>query len=149
MNSNINSAPKISHFITIADVKTQQICEQATLLYDSQEYDAALRLFYKAWLMLPKPQMEQTSSEIILSFIGDIYYQLAKFEPAIEALRSALACQQTDRRALVFLRLGQALFDSKDTASAISYLQKAYHLGGGILFETEDNKYFNSIKELI
>jgi tetratricopeptide (TPR) repeat protein len=149
MNSNINSSPKISNSITISDAQTQQICEAAEVLYYSQQYDAALRLFYEAWLTLPKPQMEQESSEIILSLIGDTYYQLGKYEPAIEAFRSALACQQTDRRSLVLLRLGQALFNSNEVDQATIYLQKAYRLGGKILFKSEEDKYLNSIRELI
>lgn len=148
MNSNINSTLKLSNTIAISDAQTQRICEKAAILYDTQEYDAALRLFYEAWLTLPKPQLEQVSSEIILSLIGDTYYQLAKYDPAIEAFRSALACQQTNRRALVFLRLGQALFDSNEEAQAKTYLQKAYHLGGETLFETENDKYLKAIKGL-
>ncbi|MFT4610050.1 MAG: tetratricopeptide (TPR) repeat protein [Cellvibrionaceae bacterium] len=149
MNSNINPTPKISNSIAISDAQTQRICEAAEVLYHSQNYDAALRLFYEAWLTLPKPQMQQQSSEIILSLIGNTYYQLAKYEPAIEAFRSALACQQTDRRAFVLLRLGQALFDSNEDTQARTYLQKAYRLGGARLFELEENKYLNIIRGLI
>jgi tetratricopeptide (TPR) repeat protein len=149
MNSKINSSPKISSSITINNAQTHRICEAAELLYDSQQYDAALRLFYEAWLTLSKPQMQQASSEIILFFIGDTYYQLAKYEPSIEALRSALACQQTDRRPQVLLRLGQALFDCDEVPQATLYLHKAYCLGGQILFKAEANKYLDCIKELI
>lgn len=149
MNSKINSSPKISPSITITDAQIHRICASAELLYDSQQYDAALRLFYEAWITLPKPQMEQASSETILFFIGDSYYQLAKYEPAIEAFRSALACQQTDRRPQVLLRLGQAFFDCDEGPQATLYLHKAYCLGGEILFKSEADKYLNCIKELI
>lgn len=149
MNSNISSTLKLSNSIAITDADTQRICEEAATQYEQKKYEAALRLFYEAWLTLPKPQMEQKNSEIILSFIGDTYYQLAKYEPAIEAFRSALACQTTRRRAFVLLRLGQALLDTNQEPQAKNYLQKAYHLGGKILFESENNKYLNIIKELI
>jgi tetratricopeptide (TPR) repeat protein len=149
MNPNISSSPKTNHSIAISDAATQRICEEAEILFQQEKYDPALRLFYEAWLTLPKPQMEQESSEIILSLIGDTYYQLAKYEPAIEAFRSALACQKTGRRAFVLLRLGQALIDTNQEPQAKNYLQKAYRLGGEILFESENNKYLNIIKELI
>jgi tetratricopeptide (TPR) repeat protein len=149
MNSNISSSSKISVSLAISDADTQKICEEAETLSNQEMYDAALRLFYKAWLTLPKPQMEQQSSEIILSFIGDTYYQLRKYEPAIEALRSALACQKTERRAFVLLRLGQLFLDTNQEPQAKTYLLKAYRLGGEILFKSEKNVYFNSIKGLI
>jgi tetratricopeptide (TPR) repeat protein len=149
MNSNISSSSKTSNSIAISDTDTQKICEEAQVLSNQEMYDAALRLFYKAWLTLPKPQMEQESSEIILSHIGDTYYQLKKYKPAIEALRSALACQKTDRRAFVLLRLGQSFLDTNQEPQAKTYLLKAYRLGGEMLFKSEKKVYFNAIKGVI
>jgi tetratricopeptide (TPR) repeat protein len=149
MNSNISSTLKSINSVVISDNATQQICEEAATFYEQKNYGAALRLFYEAWLTLEKPQLEQKNAEIILSFIGDTYYQLAKYEPATEAFRSALACQKTGRRAFVLLRLGQALLDTNQEQQAKTYLQKAYRLGGKLLFEPEDKRYLNIIKELI
>ncbi len=69
MNSNISSTLKLSNSIAISDTATQRICEEAATLYEQKNYEAALRLFYEAWLTLAKPQMEQKNAEIILSFI--------------------------------------------------------------------------------
>lgn len=149
MNLPTNVTVKPDNLNDISDGNIQRICEQASTLYEQKEYDAALRLYYKAWLTLPKPQMEQENSEIILSLIGDTYYQLTKYEPAIEAFRSALACQQTERRVFVLLRLGQALLNIQQELQAKTYLQKAYRLGGKKIFETESDIYLKAIKGLI
>jgi len=149
MNSNITHPPSISSNNAFNDPIITSICNKGKTLYEEGNYDAALRLFYEAWLKLPKPQMEQEDSEFILSYIGDTYYRLKKYTPAIEALRSALACQKTSQHAQVLLRLGQVLLDTQQEIQSKAYLQKAYRLGGKALFKNEKSTYLNSIAALI
>ncbi len=149
MNSNITNHSSITSNSTFSNPILASICNEGETLYKEGDYDAALRLFYEAWLKLAKPQMEQEDSELILSYIGDTYYRLKKYNPAIEALRSALACQETTRRAWVLLRLGQALFDTTQEIQSKAYLQKAYRLGGKPLFKDEKSIYLKSIEALI
>ncbi len=127
----------------------QAICAKGYQEYSQKNYPAALRLFYQAWLQLPKPQSEHADAEIILSSIGDTYYQMGKYETAIEALRSALSCQESDKRAFVLLRLGQALLDSNHEPQAKTYLHRAYRLHGSELFDDELPKYKKAISDLI
>lgn len=149
MNSNITHHSSIGSSSTSNNPIIASICNKGKTLYKEGNYDAALRLFYEAWLKLPKPQMKQEDSELILSYIGDTYYRLKKYTPAIEALRSALACQKTSQHALVLLRLGQALLDTQQEIQSKAYLQKAYRLGGKALFKNERSIYLNSIAALI
>ena len=127
----------------------RSICTQGYERYAYQDYDTALRFFYQAWLKLPKPQTEQQEAESVLAAIGDTYYRMGKYELAMEALRSALACPQTATRPLVEMRLGQTLLDTAQEPQAIAHLQRAYRLGGDNTFENEDPKYKIAIKNFI
>ncbi len=149
MNSNITNHSPTSLSNTFNNPIIGGICSEGEALYNEGDYDASLRLFYEAWLKLAKPQMEQEDSEIILSYIGDTYYRLKKYTPAIEALRSALACKETYRHPQVLLRLGQALFDTQQDIQSKTYLQKAYRLGGKALFKDEKSIYLKSIEAFI
>ncbi len=127
----------------------QAISAKGYQQYSQKDYPAALRLFYQAWLQLPKPQSDHADAEIILASIGDTYYQMGKYETAIEALRSALACQESDKRSFVLLRLGQSLLDSNQELQAKTYLHRAYRLLGEELFNNELPKYKKAISDLI
>jgi len=127
----------------------QAICAKGYQHYSKADYDSALRLFYQAWVKLPKPQAQEAEAETVLSAIGDTYYKMKKYDLAIEALRSALACEQTEARSLVEMRLGQTLLNTGHDLQAITYLQRAYRLGGNTLFEREDPKYKEAISEFL
>lgn len=127
----------------------QAICTKGYQHYAESDYSAALRLFYQAWLKLPKPQTQEPAAELVLSAIGDTYYRMGKYELAIEALRSALACQQTEARPLVEMRLGQTLLNTGHELQAVTYLQRAYRLGGDAVFANENPKYKEAISDLL
>ncbi|MFT6386681.1 MAG: tetratricopeptide (TPR) repeat protein [Cellvibrionaceae bacterium] len=126
----------------------QAICVKGYQHYSKGDYDSALRLFYQAWVKLPKPQTQEPDAETVLSAIGDTYYRMKKYELAIEALRSALACEQTETRSLVEMRLGQTLLNTGHDLQAINYLQRAYCLGGDAVFTNEKPKYKEAISGL-
>ncbi len=135
----------------MSDLSTtiQAICVKGYQHYAKQDYDSALRLFYQAWVKLPKPQTREPDAETVLAAIGDTYYRMGKYELAIEALRSALACEQTSARSMVEMRLGQALLNTGHELQAITYLQRAYRLGGNDVFKDENPKYREAISEFL
>jgi tetratricopeptide (TPR) repeat protein len=134
-----------------SDITTriQAICAKGYQDYTQRHYDAALRLFYQAWLQLPKPQADQSLAATVLSAIGDTYYRLGKYDLAIEALRSALACQETPERSLILLRLGQSLLNSGHDLQAKTYLYRAYRMRGNDAFEGEHDRYKEAIADLM
>lgn len=125
------------------------LCTKGYERYNREEYTEALRLFYQAWITLPEPRNHCDDAEIVLCAIGDSYFRMSKNKLAIEVLRSALDCKQTESRELVELRLGQCLLNSGQTIQAKTYLQRTYRRSGKRLFICEDNKYLDAISELI
>lgn len=123
-------------------------CAVAYRAYDDGDYQKALRLFYQAWLLLPKPQTRYPEAGWVLTGIGDTYFRLRQYIPGCEALRSADHCPQTRDNPFVHLRLGQCLYHMAERASARKHLHKAYRLGGPDLFAAEEPVYLNSIADL-
>jgi len=134
---------------TIDREQIKQLCGEAYKAYDQQDHKTALRVFYQAWLKLPKPQHDHLESSWVLAGIGDCYFKLRQFQQAIEALSSALHCPSGDQSAFIHLRLGQCLLDIGETGSARRSIFKAYQLGGQKAFEQESLKYIESINDLI
>lgn len=126
----------------------KQLCGEAYKAYDQQDHKGALRVFYQAWLKLPKPQNDHLESSWVLTGIGDCYFKLRQFQQAIEALNSALHCPSGDKSAFIHLRLGQCLLDIGETGSARRSLFKAFTLGGPQAFSQEASKYLESINDL-
>jgi tetratricopeptide (TPR) repeat protein len=124
-------------------------CAAGYQLYDEKDYAGALRVFYQAWLKLPKPQSDHEESGWVLAAIGDTYYQLKRWNQAAEALNSCLHCPKMAEVPFVHLRLGQVLYEHKELIQARQNLHKAYQIGGSELFESEPDKYLNAIADLI
>ncbi|BFM16133.1 hypothetical protein R50073_23160 [Maricurvus nonylphenolicus] len=129
--------------------KIKQLCAEGYQAYDLADYSGALRLFYQAWLLVPKPQTEWVEAGWVLTAIGDAYFKSKQFPQAIEALRSALHCPDIDDNPFVELRLGQALLDQGQAQQARKHLQSCFNKVGRSIFEQEAPRYLNEIAELI
>lgn len=123
----------------------RQQCADGYALYDTGAFKDALRLFYQAWLLLPKPQTDFDAAGWILTAIGDTYFRLGQFEQGREALSSALHCPGADRSAFIHLRLGQCLWELGQPDKALASLLQAYTTAPMGLFDTEDEKYSRAV----
>lgn len=121
--------------------KIRDVCAQGYQHYDDGHFKEALRLFYQAWLELPKPQSQWPQATWVLSSIGDCYFRLGQFEQGQESLNSALHCPEGEQSAFIQLRLGQCLFELQQPFLARKHLQEAYSIAGASIFKDEDNKY--------
>ncbi len=119
----------------------RQQCAEGYALYDAGAYENALRLFYQAWLTIPKPQTDWMEAGWVLTAIGDCYFRLGRFQPGRESLESALCCPQAADAPFIHLRLGQCLWELGETDRARHRLNHAHRLGGDKLFEKEAEHY--------
>lgn len=117
------------------------LCAEGYALYDAADFKHALRKFYEAWMLLPKPQPEYVESGWVLSAIGDCYFRSQLFEQGKEALSSALHCEGMIDNPFTHLRLGQCLLELGIKGTACTHLGIAYERGGRKLFEKEAPKY--------
>ena len=129
--------------------KIKQLCQQGYALYDQADFAGAIRLFYQAWILLPKPQTDFAEAGWILSALGDGYYRNSQLPQALEALTSALFCPGMKNNPFILLRQGQCHFAMDDLASARALLFKAYRAGGDKLFQRAEAKHIDAIADLI
>src|SRR5690554_6694751 len=113
--------------------QVRQLCADGYRLYDRGEYRLALRAFYQAWLLIPKPQSDYAEAGWVLTAIGDAYFKLGQFEPGSESLQSALCCPEADKSPFLQLRLGQCLWELAREAEARKFLYRAYKMSGDAL----------------
>lgn len=125
------------------DIKA--ICAEGYALYDQADYRHALRKFYQAWMLLPKPQTDFEESGWVLTGIGDSYFRSQQYEQGKEALASALHCEGMIDNPFIHLRLGQCLMELGVQGSANTHLGIAYERGGRKLFEKEAPKYLMAV----
>lgn len=133
------------------DAKTQanikQLCYEGYQSYDRGEYSSALRTFYQAWILLPRPQTHYSEAGWVLAAIGDTYFKAGQYKQSIEALTSALACPRAEKSPFILLRMGQSFYESGDRTAAKKYLTKAVKLGGNDVLRNEDYKYKIALHE--
>lgn len=121
--------------------KVKQLCYRGYQHYDESDYQQALRAFYQAWLLLPKPQNQWREAGWALTAIGDTYFRTRQYSQSCEALRSALQCPAATDSPFVHLRLGQSLYELDEEQEALRELGIAHQLGGDDVFAREDVKY--------
>lgn len=129
--------------------KIRELCYQGYVQYDERDYRRALRIFYQAWLLVPKPQTNWREAGWVLTAIGDAYFKVHQYSQAIEALRSALLCPAAQKSPFVHLRLGQAYFELGDDEKAHDQLQKAMDIGGSKIFDKESPKYRRALDMVV
>lgn len=142
-----NSDMSALHQDIVEQIK--QLCAAGYEQYDKGDFAQAIRLFYQAWIKLPKPQTDHVEAGWVLTALGDAYFQQHKYEQAIEALNSALFCPNLTDNPFLHLRLGQCHWEMNNPTQARSYLFKAYRHGGEALLRKELPKYSNAIADLL
>lgn len=132
-----------------ATAKIKKLCAAGYSLYDLGDFKAALRIFYQAWVLLPKPQIDFEQSGWVLTSIGDTYFRLGQYQQSLEAISSALHCVNHGDNPFLLLRQGQCLLNQDQLPAARKLLFKAYQNAGAALFEKEPAIYLSSIEDLI
>ncbi len=119
----------------------RRCCQLGYEHYDRADNKAALRHFYKAWTLLPKPQSQWQEAGWVLTAMGDCYFAKADFSNGIESLRSALHCPKAANNPFIHMRLGQCLFEAGQLQEARHHLQHALEHDGKSLLAQQDQKY--------
>jgi hypothetical protein len=82
--------------------------------------------------------------------LGDISFLLQSYEETVDYMYDAINCPDGFGNPFIYLRLGESLFETGGDVNRIKdYLMKAYMLAGTEIFEGEDEKYFEVIKDIV
>lgn len=126
------------------------IAEEGNVLSEEENYLEAIDVWQQGLNSIKKPLNAQSEAVWFQTSIGDAYFMLGNFGKAYEYLMDAKSniTGEGYNNPFVMLRLGQCCYElNKDSAN--EYLMRAYMLADRDIFENEDEKYFNSIEQLI
>lgn len=123
-----------------------KLCQKGDQFIQIDQLDDALDQFEAAWDLLPDPKNQWPAGTWILLAVGDVYFERREFAAAADALREALDFPDGETQPLIWLRLGQSLFELGDLDSAANALETAFRLEGEGFFADEDPRYLNFLK---
>jgi tetratricopeptide (TPR) repeat protein len=81
--------------------------------------------------------------------MGDVYFNMHDYENAVYCYNQALQCPDGTVNGYVWLGPGQSCTEIDATEKAINALMSAYMLEGEEIFEGDNQKYFQLIKDNI
>ena len=117
------------------------LCAQGDELAERKSYAPAIKLYRKAWSLLPAPQEQWEAATWILAALGDANFLSRDYAAARENFADALGCPDGQGNPFIHMRLGQCRFEMKDLDKAAAELARAYTEAGDEVFEEEDPKY--------
>jgi len=124
------------------------LTNQGNNYIDKNRLSDAIDCFNRALDLIPEPKNDWEASTWIYTALGDVYFIKKEFEIASDNLFNAYSCHDGYTNPFILLRLGQSLLEINNVEKAKEYLLRAYMLEGDSIFENEEKKYFNLIKDL-
>lgn len=129
--------------------KIEALSDQGNAFAEKGSYDDAIKKFMEAFELVPAPKTDWNASTWLLVSIGDMYFLKGQFSSASKYFFDSLNCSGSEANPFIYLRLGQCLYEMNEYERAKEYLLRAYMLEGNEIFEAEDKKYFEAIKDIV
>lgn len=129
--------------------KIEELSQEGNILMENNKFDEAIEKFNAAIALVPSPKSEWEASTWLYTAIGDAFFLKKDYKNAKDSFYNALNCPKGLSNPFILLRIGQSLFECKELDKAKEFLLKAYMLEGTGVFNDEDEKYIELIKEII
>jgi tetratricopeptide (TPR) repeat protein len=123
-----------------------EIKSTADKLVAQKRYPEALKEYWRAFDLLPRPEKDWRETTLLLAAIGEANFLVGNFEACRDNLSSAMHSPGAIGTPSIHLRLGACLFELGDRRRARDELARAYLPAGTSVFRAEDEKYLNYIK---
>lgn len=114
---------------------------------EQENYAIAIDKFREAFNLIPAPFENWDASIWVLTSLGEAYYFDGQYVQAHAALAKVMHVPGALGNPLIHLRLGEVQFELGNTKRAADELLRAYMGAGEEIFEDEDEKYFDFLKE--
>jgi tetratricopeptide (TPR) repeat protein len=125
------------------------LSEEGNQLADSGQFLAAWKKFSEALNLVPEPKVEREASTWLIAAMGDMAFQLKKFDQACDAFSDAVRCPGGLGNPFVHLRKGQCHFELGVMKRAADDLTRAYMGAGREIFKRENPKYFALLERVL
>lgn len=144
-------APKIitQELTDQASEQIEELSEQGNEYFDDENYTEAIKIWKQALALIPKPQNGYAESQWLETSIGDAYFLSEEFAQALEHFQNAKNNIEANayENPFIMLRLGQSFLENNQPNEAKEYLLRAYMFEGEEIFEKDDTKYFEFLKQ--
>ncbi len=129
--------------------KIEELSEQGNDFFDKDEFKQAIEIWQQALSLIPNNHNLYAESQWLYTSIGDAFFYLDDYERALISFKKAKENIESNAyiNPFIMLRLGQCYLENKQTEDATEYLLRAFMIEGEDIFEDEDEKYFNFLKE--
>ena len=131
----------------VISARIRDCCQLGYQYYDNGEIKTAIRQFYTAWNLLPKPQTQWREAGWVLTALGDAYVKTGNFNSARESLTSALHCPDTQHNPVILFQLGCCQFELGNYHEAVLLFRQTIDCGGEKMFDKADKKYWAAVKQ--
>ena len=131
--------------------RLDELAEAGNAFCDTEEYEKALEVWETALKLIPEPRNAYGESMWFEASIGYLYFLWEEYETALgyfDRARGNLSGQGYGNP-FVMLMLGETCLELGDESNAVEYLLRAYMLEGPEVFEGENEKYFDFLKERV
>jgi tetratricopeptide (TPR) repeat protein len=129
--------------------RIETLNKQGHDLYMKEEFHECLKVRKEALALIPQPQKLYLEAFWLEIFIGECYFTLEEFKQSLAHFLNAKRNITTieHEHPMLMLRLGELYFELDRFNEAEKFLLKAYVAEGKEIFETEEEKYFNFLKD--
>ena len=145
-------SPDVSGATELSDaahVKIKDLCARGDQQAAKREFDAALRLYWEAFDLLPEPSTRWEAGTWILMAIGDANFLARDFVAGRDNLTTAMHYPAAIGNPFIHLRLGQCQFELGELDRAADELTRAYMGGGMDILLEDDPKYLEFLESKI
>lgn len=125
----------------------QALVEEGDKLFDKGKFDSALAKYEAAYALLPSDKGRWEATTWVLAAIGDTCFHSGDYTRGEDALARAIECPGGIENPFLLLRLGQCVFELGRMEDARTVLGEAWDLAGDELFDDEDDKYLQLVKD--
>jgi len=127
--------------------KVAILSEEGNEKFDDDDFAGAIDLWQSALKILPEPKHIWESSLWLHASIGDAWRKLEDNDKALHSFTMAHRSADGHTHPFVLFSLGITLYDLGNLEGAEDYLLRAYMIDGSRMFENEDPKYFQLLKD--
>lgn len=129
--------------------KISDITKKAQELAFNGNHQASIDKYKEGLNLLGEQVMSSKYAVMLFSGIGEIFFLEKNWENALEYYAYAVNSAGGLGEPLIHLRLGQLRFELGHIEKAKDELMRAYMGGGDLMFQGEDSKYFQIIREIV
>lgn len=125
------------------------LCEAGDEYCEKDKYEKAIKKYEEALRLIPDPKYDWEASTWVYVAIGDAYYMQDKYSEALNYFSESFKCPDGITNPFILLRLGECYYELGNLKQAQEYLLRAFMLEGDEIFDGEDEKYFELIKDMV